>query len=133
MTASFDYDLSAQLNDGTEVKLNPEEHGWAEPERLSKVKVWSILPRVDGLPIVTVQIPEGAKPIFKSRVYGKGYPGTNDSTGLPIFRAYAVGWHDTSSHWTWVLPGGVIEIGEDPIHADMILQGMMAQHKAKNA
>lgn len=129
MTASFEYDLAAQLNDGTEVKLNPEEHGWAEPERLSKVKVWSILPRVAGLPVVSIQIPDGAKPIFKSRVYGKGYPGTDN--GLPMFRAYAIGWHDTASHWTWVLPGGVIEVGDDPIYGPMILQHMMEQTRIK--
>lgn len=119
MTASFDYDLTLQLNDGSEVKLNPEEHGWAEPERLAQVKVWSIIPRdQNGMPVVTVQIPEGAKPIFKSRVYGKGLPGT----GGPSFRAYAIGWHDTESHWTWVMPNGNIEVGEDPLYADLLLK-----------
>ncbi len=117
----FEYDLSAQLNDGTEVKLNPEEHGWAEPERLSQVKVWSLIPR-DGIaapdrPVVVVQIPKDAKPIFKSRVYGKGLPGA----GGPKFRCYAIGWHDTESHWTWVLPNGTIEVGEEPIYADYLL------------
>lgn len=131
MTAPFEYDLAAQLNDGTEVKLNPEEHGWAEPERLAQVRVWTIAPRSEGWPVVVVQIPEDSKPIFKSRVYGKGYPGlVND---LPIFRAYAIGWHDTKSHWTWVLPNGVIEVGEEPIYADMILRGMMdAVREKKN-
>lgn len=120
MPASFDYDLAAQLNDGTEVKLNPEEHGWAEPERLAKVKVWSLIPRdQNGMPVVTVQIPEGSKPIFKSRVYGKGLPGIE---GAPSFRCYAIGWHDTESHWTWVMPGGNIEVGEDPLYADLILR-----------
>jgi hypothetical protein len=117
MTASFDYDLAAQLNDGTEVKLDPEVHGWAEPERLAKVTVWSLIPRVGGWPVMTVQIPKGAKPIFKSRVYGKFVADIS-------FRAYAIGWHDTTSHWTWVLPGGIIEVGEDPLHADLILQAM---------
>ena len=117
MAPIFEYDLAAQLNDGTEVKLNPEVHGWAEPERLAKVKVWSIIPRSDVWPVVTVQIPEGAKPIFKSRVYGKGLP----ATGGPSFRAYAIGWHDSTSHWTWVMPGGNIEVGEEPIYADLIL------------
>lgn len=129
MTAPFEYDLAAQLNDGTEVKLNPEEHGWAEPERLAQVRVWSIIPRNENWPVITVQIPEGAKPIFKSRVYGKGYPGTNDTTGLPVFRAYAIGWHDSTSHWTWVLPGGNIEVGDDPLYADLILQTMMEKTK----
>jgi 8-oxo-dGTP pyrophosphatase MutT (NUDIX family) len=115
MNASFDYDLTAQLNDGTEVKLDPEVHGWAEPERLAKVKVWSIVPRAGGLPLVVVQIPEGAKPIFKSRWYGK--------LAFDLgFRAYAIGWHDTESHWTWVMPNGIIEVGEDPLYADLILR-----------
>lgn len=118
----FDYDLAAQLNDETEVKLDPEVHGWAEPERLAKVKVWSLIPRdQNGMPVVTIQIPENAKPIFKSRVYGKGLP----AAGGPAFRAYAIGWHDTTSHWTWVMPGGNIEVGEDPLYADIILKRMV--------
>ena len=122
MTPKFDYDLAAQLNDGTEVKLNPEEHGWAEPERLAKVKVWSILPRTltDGWPPVIVQIPKGSKPIFKSRVYGKGLPGA----GGPSFRAYAIGWHDSTSHWIWVFPEGCIEFGDEPATGDIILRGL---------
>lgn len=122
MSASeFYYDLAAQLNDGTEVKLNPEEHGWAEPERLAQVKVWSLIPReANGMPLVVVQIPEGAKPIFKSRVYGK-------LVGDISFRAYAIGWHDTISHWTWVMPNGHIEVGDDPLYADLILRQMAGQ------
>lgn len=124
MAPEFDYDLAAQLNDGSEVKLNPDEHGWAEPERLAQVRVWSLIPRdQNGMPVVTVQIPEDAKPIFKSRVYGKGLPGTNNPD-LPSFRAYAIGWHDTVSHWTWVMPGGNIEVGEDPLYADILLKRM---------
>lgn len=129
MAASFDYDLTLQLTDGSEVKLNPEEHGWAEPERLAQVRVWSIIPRVQGLPPIVVQIPEGAKPIFKSRVYGKGFgPGASkDGITFPSFRAYAVGWHDTVSHWIWVLPNGSIEVGDDPIYAELLLNHMMQQ------
>lgn len=128
MSASFEYDLAAQLNDGSEVKLNPEEHGWAEPERLAKVTVWSLIPREgSALPVVVVQIPQGAKPVFKSRVYGKGLP--FDDSPLPRFRAYAIGWHDTESHWTWVLPNGGIEVGEDPIYADQLLQHLLTLQK----
>lgn len=130
MNASiFEYDITAQLNDGSEVKLDPEVHGWADPDRLEKVRVWSIIPREGStLPVVVVQIPDDAKPIFKSRVYGKGYPGIENSP-MPSFRAYAIGWHDTESHWTWVMPNGLIEVGEDPLYADMILQSMLAQAK----
>lgn len=123
MAPKFDYDLSLQLNDGTEVLVNPEEHGLFEPERLAKVKVWTLIPRTHGAwPVVSVQIPPNSKPIFKSRVYGKGLP----STGGPSFRAYAIGWYDASSysHWIWVLPGGVIEVGEDPESANVILRSL---------
>lgn len=122
MTASFDYDLAAQLNDGSEVKLNPEVHGWAEPERLAKVKVWSLIPRVGNLPVVTIQIPDGAKPIFKSRVFSK-------FAGPVSFRAYGIGWHDTDSHWLWVMPGGNIDVGESPLFADLILAKMWQEYK----
>jgi hypothetical protein len=126
MAPKFDYDLLAQLNDGTEVKMDPEVHGWAEPERLSRVVVWTIVPREGvALPVVTVQIPEDAKPIFKSRVYGKGLP--YEGSTLPSFRAYAIGWHDTESHWTWVMPGGNIQVGEDPLYVDLILKKMLQE------
>lgn len=124
MTPQFDYDAAAVLDDGSEVKLNLEERGWAEPSRLARVRVWSLIPRdQNGLPVVTVQIPAGAKPIFKSRVYGRGLPGIENSN-LPSFRCYAIGWHDAESHWTWVMPGGNIEVGEDPLYADLILRSM---------
>lgn len=123
----FQYNLTAQLNDGSEVVLDPETHGWAEPERLSKVKVWSIVPRENStLPVVTVQIPEDSKPIFKSRVYGKGLP----ATGGPSFRAYAIGWHDKVSHWIWVMPEGNIEFGDDPIYAQVVLDAMVSEDNA---
>lgn len=123
MTVPFEYNIAARLSDGSEVILDPETKGWAEPERLAKVVNWSIVPRnQNGLPTISVQIPEGAKPIFKTRVYGKGYPGIDN--GLPVFRCYAVGWHDTESHWLWVLPTGDIEVGEDPQLAPLILQKM---------
>ncbi len=121
----FEYDAAAILDDGTEIKLDLETHGWAEPERLSKVKVWSIIPRPNStLPVVTVQIPENAKPIFKSRVYGKGLPGL----GGPSFRAYAIGWHDKESHWIWVMPSGNIEFGDDPIYAQIVLDAMASEN-----
>lgn len=121
MSASFDYDLAAQLNDGSEVNLNPEEHGWAEPNRLAQVKVWSIIPRVSGLPVVTVQIPEDGKPVFMSRVYGKGLPGLDG----PSFRAYCIGYfREGETYRVWVMPGGNVEIGEDPIYADLYLKRM---------
>jgi hypothetical protein len=122
MAPRIDYDLGAQLNDGTEVKLNPDEHGWAEPERLAKVKVWSLIPRSGGLPVVTVQIPEGSKPIFKSRVYGKGLPTADNPLS---YRAHAIGYHDTESHWIWVMPGGNIEYGEEPVFADLYLRQLL--------
>ena len=118
MNASFDYDLAAQLNDGSEVKLNPEEHGWAEPERLAKVTRWTLLPRAEGWPVVMLHIPEGAKPVFMSRVFGKGLPGA----GGPSFRTYCTGWHkDGETHRVWVLPGGIIEVGEEPTSANLLL------------
>lgn len=121
---AFDYDIAMRLNDGSEVVADPDVHGLFEPERLAKVEVWSLIPRdQNGMPVVTVQIPRGAKPIFKSRVYGKGLPGLDG----PAFRAYAIGWHDTESHWTWVMPGGNIEIGEDPLYADLVLQRMIGK------
>lgn len=119
MTTSFDYNLAAQLNDGQELLLNPEVKGWADPAIIDNTRVWSLIPRdQNGMPVVTIQIPEGAKPVFKSRVYGKLLADIS-------FRAYAIGWHKgEETHWLWVMPGGDIEVGEDPLHADLILRRM---------
>jgi len=121
---SFDYDLGARLNDDTEVKLDPEQHGWAEPERLAKVVVWALIPRNSNWPAVWVHIPEGAKPVFMSRVFGKGLP----IEGGPSFRTYCIGWFkDGETHKTWVLPGGIVEVGDEPTVANMLLNNIGQQ------
>jgi hypothetical protein len=120
--ANLDYLLTAQLHDGREVTLDPDSKGWADKKVLSETKVWSLVPREhNGLPVITVSVPEKGKPVYKSRIYGKGLPGT----GGPSFRAYAIGYKlGRTTHWVWVMPGGNIEFGEEPVYADLILKRM---------
>jgi hypothetical protein len=109
MSGTFEYKAEIQLNDGTLIPLDLEERGWADPERLANTRVFSLVPKEinAGWPLVRVNIPEGAKPIFKARKNVLATAGQE-------FRCYAVGWFkDGESHWTWILPGGSIETESD--------------------
>lgn len=117
------YVLTAQLNDGTEHILDPDKRGWADKKILSQTRIWSLVPKVGGTPVV-VQIPENAKPVYKSRVYGK-------VVGDVKFRAYAIGFkRGKFTYWVWVAPYGV-EFGDDPVYASQYLNKLFAEAKAK--
>ncbi len=118
----FAYQAIATLTDDSGTVLDLEEQGWASKEMLSRVKVWSIAPKNadSSLPTVVVNIPEGAKPVFKSRVFGT--MGVASSEGGPLFRCYAIGYKKGSSEFlAWILPSGDIEIGPDPHIAEAII------------
>lgn len=107
MSETFEYTGQAQLNDGSVIELDLEERGWADPDMLAETRVFSLISKTPSWPTIHINIPEGAKPIFKSR----------KSVGMTAgfeFRSYAVGWFlDGESHWTWVMPNGVIETETD--------------------
>jgi hypothetical protein len=123
---SYEYTAELQLEDGSLVQVDLEERGWAEPERLSLTRVFTLVPKSPGgkWPFVRVHIPEGAKPVFKSRVnktIGKG----SEASALN-FRAYAVGYFkDGATYWTWVFPNGTIEQNTDaPTFNDILVKAM---------
>jgi len=127
---TFIYNAAVQLNDGSEVLLDLEAHGWANKELLAKTIRFSLVP-IEGavtlkgtpFPLVVVNIPERGKPVFKSRVYGTIGVSTGD-IGMPSFRAYAVGYKlGRKTYWTLVLQTGDIETGtDDPWLADLHLR-----------
>jgi hypothetical protein len=106
MTDTYEYTAELTLKDGSVAPVNLEERGWAHPDRLAQTRVFSLVPKSSGI-TVSVNIPDGAKPIFKSRrVIG--------ATAGWEFRVYAVGWFkDGESHWLWLLPDGSIEVETD--------------------
>lgn len=123
---TFEYLAELQLNDGSLHQVDLEEHGWAEPERLSLTRVFTLVPKDPNSrwPFVRIHIPEGAKPIFKSRM-NNVFIGAQ-AMGTPLMRAYAVGWFkDGDSHWTWVFPNGAIETETDsPQFNDLIVEAI---------
>ncbi len=133
MTDTFAYWAELTQVDGSLVKLDLEEHGWAEPERLAQARAFTIVPKDinSRWPFVRVHIPDGAKPIFKSRPIRNLKP-----FGVELFRAYAVGWFkDGISHWTWAFPNGSIEQETDEptiaaLMATAITDKLFAQAKA---
>lgn len=102
---TFAYIGEFQLNDGSIDKVNLDERGWADPNRLANTRVFSLVPkdRNSRWPYLRINIPEGAKPIFKSR----------NNVGMTagfVYRIYAAGWiKDGVNHWTWLFPTGAVE------------------------
>jgi hypothetical protein len=123
MSDAFAYWAELTQADGSLVQLDLEEHGWAEPERLAQARAFTIVPKDTNSrwPFIRVHVPEGAKPIFKSRPIMNLKP-----FGVELFRAYAVGWFkDGESHWTWAFPNGSIETETDnPTIADLLAKSI---------
>lgn len=125
----FPYYANATLDDGTEVEaIDLEQRGWADPEMLARTVRWSLVPKGNHItltgrpyPLVSIVIPEGAKPIFRSRVMaGNIMSRSSDQIErkviphlmVPAFRCFCIGWKKGDVHvWTWVLPTGDIEVG----------------------
>lgn len=110
--SEYAYYAEAFLNDGTFKVLDLEAKGWADKALLAKIVRWSLLPKKEAphLPIVVVNIPEGGKPIFNSRVIRQ----LNISSGKNLIdiRLYRIGYRKgKTNHWTWILPNGSIESG----------------------
>lgn len=119
----FPYYAEAVLSDGKSYALDLEERGWANKELLSKTVRWTLADKATNMPVVSVQIPEGGKPVFKSRVYGAVSMGQEISEENTSFRCYGIGYkYGRRTHWFWVLPGGTIEVGENPVLADRLWQ-----------
>lgn len=132
--SDYIYLAVAQLNDDSETVLDLEERGWADKEVLSRTKRWTLIPKDDApktiggepraYPIVSVAIPEGGKPVFKTRVYGTAQV-NGDGEGTPMFRCYALGYKlGRRTHWVWILPTGDVEVGDDSFFANLLLARM---------
>jgi hypothetical protein len=140
MTKDYAYFANATLDDGSDVVVDLEEHGWADKEMLKRTVRWALVPNETQVtfsgqpyPLVQVAIPAGAKPIFRSRVFRAVI--TSRSTDqierkvfpvlrVPEFRCYCIGWmKGRTKVWTWVLPNGAIEVStEDDSHLAHVLR-----------
>lgn len=125
----FPYFAAAVLDDGTEVeRIDLEQRGWADPEMLARTVRWSLVPKGNHItltgrpyPLVSIDIPEGAKPIYRSRVMVGNIIGRSSDQierkvipvlTVPAFRCFCIGWKKgKTTVWTWVLPTGDIEVG----------------------
>ncbi len=115
--SEFPYLANATLDDGSEVVVDLEEHGWADKVMLAHTVRWSLVPKENYLtmtgglwPLVSINIPTGAKPVYRSRVYA----GFGVGITVPAFRVFCIGWKlGSTTVWTWILPTGSIEVGTD--------------------
>jgi hypothetical protein len=138
--SEYAYVANATLDDGTEVTVDLEQRGWADKEMLGRAVRWSLVPKGEHItlqghpyPLVTICIPQGAKPIFRSRVYRSIIQSRSDDQRerkviphllVPEFRAYCIGWKKGRlTVWTWVLPNGSVETGtSDDSHLGFTLR-----------
>lgn len=130
----FAYLAVLTLDDDSEVLVDLEVHGWAEPERLARVRRFALIPKPDiAMPPVVINIPAGAKPVFKSTRMVSGPIGVRPpllpenatvQLAYPVdMRCYAVGYkRGTTEVLTWILPTGGIEVGPKPSLADILLK-----------
>jgi len=138
----FPYFANATLDDGEEVVVDLEQHGWADKEILARTVRWSLVPKTDpshvtlaggSWPLVQVAIPQGGKPIFRSRVFvGSIISRSSDQIErkviphlmVPKFRVFCIGWKKGQEiTWVWVLPNGAIEVGtDDDSHLAVVLR-----------
>lgn len=123
MALPFKYSVALQLNDGSNHQFSLDEKGWADKEQLARAKEISLIPMDNApLPVVAVQIPEGAKPVVKSRVFGTiGMGGAGEA--IDGFRAYAIGYKQARRrpYIIWILPNGTIEMADEPVYAPLLL------------
>jgi hypothetical protein len=128
MAEEYVYWGTILLDDGTEEVLNLEVHGWAEPTRLARVKRFALVPNGrektlsgEDYPVVVVNIPEKAKPVFKTRV--KVSTGKGEEIRVPAsIRCYGVGYKlGRHEHILWVIPTGAIEVGPETFFGDQLL------------
>jgi hypothetical protein len=145
MSKDYAYVANATLDDGSEVVVDLEEHGWADKEMLSRTVRWALVPNGTQVmltgqpyPLVQVTIPAGAKPIFRSRVFRSIITQRSSDQierkvipvlRFPEFRAYCIGWKKGRTHvWTWVLPNGAIETtSDDDSHIGTLLRARLNQ------
>ena len=136
----FPYFANATLDDGEDVVVDLEQHGWADPVMLARTVRWSLVPKGNHItltgrpyPLVSIDIPVGAKPVFRSRVFVGNIIGRSADQierkviphlTVPSFRCFCIGWKKGKMIvWTWVLPTGDIEVGtEDDSHLAVTLR-----------
>lgn len=114
------------LDDASEHRLDLEEHGWAEKTRLARTVRFALIPKDDApdyfRPVV-VNIPTGAKPVFKTRVKVANPIGDTTGRVSATIRIYGIGYKQGGHEpLFWILPNGAIEFGEDSPLADLMLR-----------
>lgn len=83
-------------------------------------------PLAPAMPLLRINIPTGAKPVFKSKVYGTAMLNSegNIEGYQQDFRGYAVGWKKgRAQHLIWIFPGGHTEAthgNDDPTFGDVM-------------
>ena len=114
------------LDDGSEHEVDFESR-WADKEKLARLRRFVLVPKGEAnlsMPLVALNLPEGAKLIFKHRVFGQF--GTGDAKPKIKYRIYCCGYkYRGEEHQFWIMPNGIVEFGvglDDPELAILVQQ-----------
>jgi len=118
--AGLAYDVLLRRWDDTTQLVDMDVPGW-DASLDEFVAVVSLIGKADGVTRLTVQIPEDARPIAKSRV--KVLLANDDLGELVKIRIYGVGYESGGvTVLAWLLPDRSVELGEDSRMADLMLE-----------
>lgn len=122
----FAYTGEFLLKDNSLVSQNLEEHGWATPEFLDKIKLFTLVPKSpdSGWPLLRIHIPDNAKPVWKWRTFREAMMVDNGT--IREMRIYGIGYKKRGHgpYMVWVVPGGHVEAGvDDPLFANVLWSG----------
>jgi hypothetical protein len=124
--STFPYKGAFLLDDGSEELLDLEVRGWADPARLDRTRRFTLIPNEgEALPVLTIAIPTGGKPVFKARAFGSFATVGAEGELEPAFRCYAAGYKvGRREVITWVYPTGAVEVGPEPSFAGDMLKAI---------
>lgn len=110
----IEYNLLIESKQGQAVVELGQEQEWLDKYRhlLDTATRLSLLPRNDGLPLVSVSLDGTKRWIYFSRVVGR----MNTEERI---RLYAIGWQDTINgknvkSLLWIYPNGLVECADEP-------------------
>ena len=114
------------LKDNSLAQKNLDDHGWATPEFVESIKIFTLVPKSpdSGWPLLRMHIPDDAKAVWTWRVFQESMPMPNGI--LREMRIYGIGYkrHGEKPYMMWVVPGGHVECGtDDPLFANVIWRG----------
>lgn len=118
------YNIAIENGDGQALVDWGNEKNWlvTHKELLDNADRISLIPKEQGLPVVTVALDNEKRWVVFSRIYGR----ISGGNGREI-RMYCIGWQKTvrgvnEKSLLWVYPGGAVECADQPTMINKFLE-----------